>query len=205
MRKHDIWSGMPYIKRGEKIMSPMAKPCKNPEINWYVIYTKSGKEEIVLNYFSILTKSYQELFLLWYEHAWREGGVWCKKEKIVYPGYIFVVATESQIMRLQFEIKKIPELTKILKDVSGKAIPLWPDEVAFLEKSSKKIQDGKRVIEMSHGSIHGKKLNIIDGPLVGQENRIKKIDRHKRIAYIETPGWVLKKEIALGLEIPEKN
>ena len=58
---------------------------------------------------------------------------------------------------------------------------------------------------MSQGYIVGDKVNIISGPLVGYEGKIKKIDRHKRIAYIEVSLFDQVVVVQVGLEIISKS
>ena len=59
--------------------------------------------------------------------------------------------------------------------------------------------------ELSQGYIEGDKINIISGPLVGYEGMIKKIDRHKRVAYIEVKLFDQITMVQVGLEIIGKS
>ena len=57
---------------------------------------------------------------------------------------------------------------------------------------------------MSTGYIEGDHIIITDGPLKGYEALIKKIDRHKRIAFIEINLLNQPNIIKVGLEIISK-
>ena len=59
-------------------------------------------------------------------------------------------------------------------------------------------------MQMSKGYIEGTQVFVTDGPLKGQEGRIKKINRHKRIAIIETPFMGKTTTIHVPLEIVSK-
>lgn len=45
---------------------------------------------------------------------------------------------------------------------------------------------------------------ITDGPMIGRESQIKRIDRHKMIAIVEIELMGAKREMKLGLEIIKK-
>ena len=57
---------------------------------------------------------------------------------------------------------------------------------------------------MSVGVIEKDKVKIQEGPLVGMEGLIKKIDRHKRQAVLEMEMFGRKVEMKVGVEIVEK-
>ena len=93
-------------------------------------------------------------------------------------------------------LKKVIGLTKLLK--TGEEItPLSKEEVALLMKLGNEEQE----VEMSTGIIEGDKVRIYEGPLQGMEGLIKKIDRHKRMAYLEVEMFGRTVEMKVGLEI----
>ena len=57
---------------------------------------------------------------------------------------------------------------------------------------------------MSYGMIEGDRVRIISGSLVGMEAVIRKVDRHKRVAYIEMRIFGEIKLVEVGLEIVAK-
>ena len=59
------------------------------------------------------------------------------------------------------------------------------------------------VIRHSIGNITDSKLCISEGPLVGMESKIKKIDRHKKVAYMDMS--LLGRDIRLPLEVISKS
>ena len=60
-------------------------------------------------------------------------------------------------------------------------------------------------MKMSTGVIEGDEVVVLNGPLMGRTSLIKKIDRHKRLAYLELEMLGRKKTIKVGLEIIAKN
>ena len=57
------------------------------------------------------------------------------------------------------------------------------------------------MIEMSEGVIEGDQVRITKGPLRHHEGWIKKINRHKRLAYLEIEmfGRTLEAKVGLGI------
>ena len=82
-----------------------------------------------------------------------------------------------------------------------RVIPLSQDEVAWLTAL---MQPLDKVVEMSTGVIEGDRVIVTDGPLVGREALISKIDRHKRLAYLDMRMFGRTKTIKVGLEIVRK-
>jgi len=70
-------------------------------------------------------------------------------------------------------------------------------EYAFLNK----FLNDEKFVEMSHGYIKGTSIIITDGPLVGLEGLIKKVNRHKMEATIEAFFFGSMREVTVGLEI----
>ena len=67
------------------------------------------------------------------------------------------------------------------------------------------FMDGDHVVRMSEGCINGDQVTITRGPLMGFEGDIRKIDRHKRLAYVETTMFGRKLNLKVGLEIVRKH
>ena len=60
------------------------------------------------------------------------------------------------------------------------------------------------IVDMSLGYIEGDIIKITNGPLMGYEGQIVKIDRHKRIAYIDISLFDQITRVQVGLEIISK-
>ncbi len=63
----------------------------------------------------------------------------------------------------------------------------------------------KRHLSMSEGYIKNGQTHITKGPLMGWEKRIRKIDRHKRLARLEFPVKSVLTMVPAGLEIKSKS
>lgn len=60
-------------------------------------------------------------------------------------------------------------------------------------------------MKMSEGIIEGDQILILKGPLMNHTGLVKKIDRHKRLAYLEIYMCGRQLTIKAGLEIVKKN
>lgn len=166
---------------------------------WYVIQVAAGKEEQILTMIKKygVQKYLKECFSPRYEHRRKYLGQWRQEQAIMFPGYIFVIS--DQVEELYQSLKGVPELTKIL-GVGEKWTPMAKEDIEIVEM----LSGEERVVRFSEGYIAGAKVIVVKGPLQGMEGTIRRIDRHKRKAYLEIPmfGRVLNAQV--GLEIVEK-
>ncbi len=111
---------------------------------------------------------------------------------------ICFVVTEK-IEGLFIELQNVIGLTKLL-GIGDDIVPLREEEIQFLLT----FGGEKQVVEMSEGIIEQSKVRVISGPLQGMEGCIRKIDRHKRKAYLEVEMFGRMQRVQVGLEIISK-
>lgn len=116
----------------------------------------------------------------------------------MFPDYIFLESEDSK--RLHEELGKFEEMPNIREDGTAFA-PVMPEEEELL----KRLCQGGHHLEMSKGVIRDGVTQITEGPLVGLEKQIRKIDRHKRLARVDSGNGKLSDYITAGLEIVEKS
>lgn len=114
---------------------------------------------------------------------------WCRTREII-----------NHIEELNVELKKIPDFTKIIGRKKAEICCLDEDEIVFI----KSFADKKYTVDMSTGFIQGDKIFVTEGPLQGKEGLIIKIDRHKRIAYLQLSMFNKETIAKVGLEIISK-
>ena len=161
---------------------------------WCAMITGTGREEQMLmacerhiDNKALLSKCFlplrQEIF-----HA---AGEWHMQTKKLLPGYLFLASDDPK--QLTEQCKKNHMLAK-------------NDELIFLNEQDMGLFSLTRngIIEMSKGIIVNGKLKIISGPLMGKESTIKKIDRHKRKAWVSVNLFRKERLIVVGLEIFQK-
>ncbi|ACV22257.1 Transcription antitermination protein nusG [Slackia heliotrinireducens] len=168
---------------------------------WYVIQVGTNQEDRVIGLIrSFVGKDVlKEAFVPQVEVMRRSRGQWQKRKELLLPGYVFVIATDPE--KLNQALIDVPAFTRLLgNDVSF--TPLLDDEIKFLEAFT---APDRRIVRMSKGVIEGDQIIINEGPLRGQTGLIKRIDRHKRLAYLEMTVMGRKKMIKVGLEIVSKS
>lgn len=166
---------------------------------WYVVQVRTGSEESIQTQCikNIQEAVLERCFIPRYEEKRRVQGRWLLQRKILFPGYVFMVTPNGALLHEQ--LKTIIGLTKIL-GTGDTMVALKNEEVAFLEHFGGRGQ----VVAMSEGIIAGTQVIITDGPLKGYEGYIKKIDRHKRKAWLELPMFGRLQRVQVGVEIVRK-
>lgn len=174
--------------------------CAKGNGMWYVIQVLGGKEQATLNMLEHFVDEgiLKEAFIPKRETKRRADGVWVVVTETLFPGYVFVVTREPEV--LFQKLKNVPAFTRMLGKNDRKFTPLLSQEVALL----KEFGGPKHVVGMSHGVIEGDSVRIDEGPLQGHEGIVKKIDRHKRAAYVEMSVMGRAKLVKLGLEVVGK-
>ncbi len=166
----------------------------------YAVQVISGQEKRALSLLQkfIDDQLIEECFSPQYEAMKRVHGQWLKRRKSLLPGYLFV--STKQPNKLASALRKVPTFTRLLgnKDVF---LPLTDQETVFINAFARAPE---RVVEMSVGNIEGGQVIILNGPLMNQTDLIKRIDRHKRLAYLEIDVLGRAKQIQVGLEIVHK-
>jgi transcriptional antiterminator NusG len=168
---------------------------------WYVVQVVGGKEKRVLTLIEKMIERtvFEECFIPQYEAMKKLKGQWQKCTEILFPGYLFFVTDHAD--ELARELRAVPAFTKLLSN-DGKFIPLNVDEVAWISAFT---MPDNRVIEMSEGMIEGDKVIVLKGPLMNHSGLIRKIDRHKRIAYLDIEMFGRTMTIKMGMEIVRKH
>lgn len=166
---------------------------------WYVVQVRTGTEENVRIQCrkKLSAEAMSRCFIPYYEERRRIRGEWTTQQRILFPGYLFMITDDQP--RLYEELKGVESLTKML-GTGNEIIPLEESDVEFLLRFGGKEQ----VVEMSEGIIEQSVVKILTGPLKGMEGSIRKIDRHKRKAYLELPMFGRMQQVEVGLEILSK-
>lgn len=168
---------------------------------WYVVQVLGGNEERVRVQCEALRDRYPDafdrVFIPLYEEKMKIRGEWELKQKILFPGYIFIIT--DYIQKTMEMLREVSGLTKLLGDDDG-PIPISGAEEEFL----KRIGGEEQVVDISEGIIEGTQVKVMRGPLMGLEALIRKIDRHRRKAWLEIDMFGEKRTMEIGLEVLEK-
>ena len=166
---------------------------------WYVVQVRTGTEENIRIQCEkhMSGEVLERCFIPYYEEAKRIRGNWTTLEKVLFPGYVFIIT--EKLERLYEQLHKVIGLTKLI-GTGREIVPLCAEEIAFIQE----IGGENQVVEMSEGVIEKSNVRITSGPLMGMEGMIKKIDRHKRKAWLEVPMFGRVQTVQVGVEIVAK-
>ena len=167
---------------------------------WYVIQVRTGTEEnICCQCRKIIDSSILErCFIPYYQEKKKYQGKWHTQERILFPGYVFLVT--NHVEELYESLKDIIGSTRLI-GTGEEIVPLSEEEVTLLLRLGKEEQ----LVELSTGIIENSQIRILEGPLVGMEGMIRKIDRHKRKAWLEIEMFGRTVEMQVGLEVIAKS
>lgn len=165
---------------------------------WYLIQDHNSISKSLINFFNKEkdTQAFEIKIEKWFvSKKYRKYII-----QDLYPGYVFVKTILSEEIFLKtysdyFEsIKLLATLVK-----QGDTYALAKEVQSFYEK----LIDSQNIIRHSIGNIVDSQLIIETGPLVGLEDKISKINRHKRIAEIKLDQNDMK--ISCPLEVVSKS
>lgn len=136
---------------------------------------------------------FKECFYLKYERVWKEKG---RREIItlpMFPGYLFIDTEE--IEEIQKNLRKIPELTKLLK-VGAEVVEVSKNDIEFLSRA-----DENHVFKMSRGRIIDGYVQIEEGAFEGFYGKLERINRHNCYGIMKINIFGKEREVEIGLMI----
>lgn len=165
----------------------------------YVIQVKTGCEMTTIDECRHVISSsvLNDIYTPQKSEYYKLDGKWVTREKILFPGYIFVET--DNIKELYYELRKISRFA-VLVTFENQIISVTDDEMHLIQKLTGK----EKLMAVSEGILVGEKIQVVSGPLVGLEGLIVDFDRHKRKAWIETEMFGRMQKIKVGLEIISK-
>lgn len=173
----------------------------------YALFVMTGYEHEVAK---VISRSWRvdglRPFVPMFDARFRKAGEVLSEKRRWIPGYVFI---ESEMSGLDFYLKIKPYVSctekalKLLRYGNGHmdlSFEMQEADRAFLSK----LLNEEECIEMSYGYIKGSSIIVTDGPMIGLEGLIKKVNRHKMLATIETSIFGDIREVTVGLEIISK-
>lgn len=172
---------------------------------WYVLFIKTGFEKHMidkLNKYFLNDESRAFLPYVEFYHKYANKIV-RKERKLMFPGYVFM---KSKRKDLDFfdAIKRFARETSssfsLLSYGESERFAMSKEDKGFFSD----FFDEEFAVEMSRGIICGDRVIITDGPLLGRESIIRKINRHKKEAVIEIDIMGRATFVKVGLNIVQK-
>ncbi len=163
---------------------------------WYFVdcQGQEEKEALALCRKHLSKEAAKDVFVLTYDRMRRYEGAWHMEKRLVFPSYIVVDSEDGALLAEEMGNK-------------GKGMmPVGEEAEHFLRF----LYGDCHHLKMSQGVIRDGIPQVTAGPLKGFEQRICRIDRHRRLAELSIPMGQPQQEkqmagnITAGLEITEK-
>ena len=165
---------------------------------WYVIQTRTGDEEKLAHMIRELVPrdQYTECFYIKMESARKSEDRWEIYLGPMFPGYLFVDTDTPKDM--YFDLKKVPKLTKLLKEEGETFLPVSEEEQRFLED----IQSEGHIVRRSLVQVDDEKQIISAEGAVGKYfDYIVKQRVRKRYVLIRQRLLGKDRKILLGIKL----
>lgn len=161
--------------------------------DWYALFVKTGAEHAVQRKLKNMEFQDLDFHVPSREMRIRKKGKWVIDIQPMFPGYILVNGrlTDSNYSKA----KQIADVYTWIGNDRG-PLPIYPEEVALL----KKLIDGDDLIRISRVVYEGMRIIIVDGPLMGQEAIIRKVDRRKSRVKIALSVFGNEKLVDISIE-----
>lgn len=159
---------------------PQGLPCghRTPRgaLRWYLVQAPEGRELSTCSKVrSIIDPAaLDSAFVLFKERWFRRGTTWSLQPAQMFQGYFF--AATRDVIALDRALKTLSFPAQIVGTRGHTLTPLATEAQKWFARSV----DSFHVLRNSTASIVDGVLHVKHGPLVGQESRILKVDRHKR-------------------------
>lgn len=160
--------------------------CKQNTLMYYVVQVKTGKEQQAIE--DILKNKPDDpnfdVFAPYRKTLRKFKGQMKEVTERCFPGYVFVETDDVQGLFIQ--LYWTPGYTRLLGREADtyNFVPLDKDESRMIDILYARNND--RITEISNIEVkEGEKIRVLDGPLMGLETQIKKVNLHKRTVTIE--------------------
>lgn len=187
--------------RGTESHSENQRPIAYDALRWYVAKVSEGHDDsTACKCRKLIAPSVlADCFAPKVELLKKYGGTWRKVEQLLYPGYLFMISPDPQALAKALKALSFP--VNLIGERDGSHAPLAPSEQGWLGAALSE----DRVLRVSRGVIRDGVTIVQEGPLKGNEHRICRIDRHKRVATVkvDTPDGAMLARVCL--EITEKS
>lgn len=159
-------------------------------MKWYVLQVLTGTEtetRDALAEYGLTALAPRENRMI------HSGGVWRKKEYLLFPGYVFI--------RMDYgpeEHRRLLDAKNVIRILScgGIPSPLTDDEALWVEYL------GGGPLEPSVIALDGGQFRVVEGPLAALEDKLIRIDRHRRRAVVSLTiaGQEMKPEFSVVIQ-----
>lgn len=190
-------------RRGAKAAAGIPFGCRASKgrLSWYLVQVPQGRERFVCEHLRRVVSAdvLEGAFVAGVERWIKRGGVWSTEVRPLHERYVFaatrdVAALDKALGRVTFPAQLVGSQGRFFSPVDEGALS-WLGTV----------MDAGHVVRGSTGRIVNGVLQVTAGPLRGNEERVIKIDRHRRTCLVHVDEGVGGFTVTLPLEVPFKS
>ncbi len=172
-------------------------------LRWYAAHVPRGREEAFAEKCRriISAEVLEDCFFPKCEKFMKRQGGWVVEEAPLFSEYFFLATRDARALAKELATLSFPV---VLIGRDGRTFaPLAKDAQTWLAGAL----DNRHVLRASTGVIEDGALRVQRGPLCGHEADVRRIDRHKRVAYVGlcdrdgSGGFQLR----AALDVPQKS
>lgn len=184
---------------------------------WYVVQTLAGKEETARKAICQTVAAEQRTtensdssyspkplleacFVPRYRAMKKKNGVPKETMEVLFPGYL--IAVTNRVEDLSACIRSHVRTARLIGSQNEAFIPLNREEVAWIDAFT---HCGTKAIDVSTAMVsEGDMVQVTEGPLMGREGWIKKINHRKKVAYLEIKAFGRTINAQVGIRVMRK-
>lgn len=159
---------------------PGGRRSPKGRLRWYLARVPEGQERVMCEKLQrVVSRDLLEDAFFPVKERWmKRAGAWFTTLVPLYQGYVFVATRDAAGLYRALSRLTLP--VDLAGDGVRSWVPLSDDAQAWFSS----VMDEGRVVRSSTAVIEGGVLRVEAGPLVGQEARVGRIDRHKRRCWV---------------------
>ena len=162
--------------------------------NWYAMFCKTGDEENVKERLEYKLEDRFKILVPKRNLRERKGGRWRFITRTLFPGYVLVHGDIDN--HSYYGFKRVPGLFRMIR--SGMDFSrIEPCEMEVLGR----LMCNDEVIGFSQLLVEGKKITVVDGPLLSLEGYIESINHRKGRARVRLNFLGEPRSVELGVEV----
>lgn len=164
----------------EQATLPLGRRVPRGTTRWYLATCPEGHEQSMCDILlrAVSKELLEDAFVLRRERVGKFKGVWVTDIKDLFKGYAIVVTRD--VLGLSKAMGKLTFPVSLVGSAESGYAPVARDVQRFVES----VMDERHVICMSRGEIVSDALHVLEGPLVGEEERVVKVVRKKAFAMV---------------------
>lgn len=179
---------------------PVGRRTTAGQVRWYAVASEEGREDAqAARLLKLVPRDVlHDAFVLRREKWEKHAGAWITVSKPIYRGYLFLaspdaVALNDALARLSFPVR-------VAGSQGRSYLPLDPAAQAWFAAA----MDGRHMIRSSAAVVVDGAVRVLEGPLTGQEERIRHVDRRRRACTVRIGHADSAFEESMPLDVPFK-